>query len=137
MTEVHTKKWWEPHNPKSYQNVYFNENLLQSKWKISCFLSFQLKSTQTRGFSIMCWLLTKYDKVKTYLKQTWKIVFGAIKMCLNLNVKPKYDLSLYVLKFWSSNMSIKNQGKQNIDKKLMKTMYKISIWAKWIWARCW
>ena len=26
-------------------------------------------------------LLTKYDKVKTYWKQTWKFVFGAIKMC--------------------------------------------------------
>jgi hypothetical protein len=70
-TKVHTtKKWWKPHNPKGYQNVYFNENLHQYKWKISWFQSFQLKSTQTRGFSVMCWLFTKYYKV--HAKKWWK-----------------------------------------------------------------
>ena len=68
--KVHTKKWWKPHNPKSYQNVYFNEYLLQYICKISCFQNFQIKSTQSRGFSIMCWFLTKYDKVHT--KKWWK-----------------------------------------------------------------
>ena len=34
-------------------------------------------------------------KIKTYSKRTWKIVFGAIKMCLNFNLKPKYDLHMY------------------------------------------
>ena len=33
--------------------------------------------------------------LKTYSKRTWKIVFGAIKMCLNLNLKPRYELYLY------------------------------------------
>ena len=33
--------------------------------------------------------------LKTYSKRTWKIVFGAMKMCLNLNLKPKYDLYTY------------------------------------------
>ena len=61
--KVYTKKWWKPHNPKSYQKVYFNENLQQYRCKISCSQSFWLKSTQTRGFSIMWWLLTKYDKI--------------------------------------------------------------------------
>ena len=68
--KVHTKKWWKTYNPKSYQNVYFNENLLQYKCKILCFQNFQIKSTQSRGFSIMCWFLTKYDKVHT--KKWWK-----------------------------------------------------------------
>ena len=68
--KVYTKKWWKPHNPMSYQNVYFNEYLLENKHKISCFLSFLIKSTQTRGFSIMRWLLTKYDKV--YTENWWK-----------------------------------------------------------------
>ena len=34
-------------------------------------------------------------QVKTYSKRTWKIVFGAMKMCLNLKLKPKYDLYTY------------------------------------------
>ena len=33
--------------------------------------------------------------LKTYSKRTWKIVFGAIKMRLNFNLKPKYDLHMY------------------------------------------
>ena len=68
--KVHTIKWWKPNNPKSYQNVYFNENFLKYKCKISCFQNFQGKSSQSRGFSIMCWFLTKYDKVHS--KKWWK-----------------------------------------------------------------
>ena len=71
MTKVHTKKWWKPHNPKGYQNVYFNENFHQYKCKISCFQNFPLKSIQTRGFSIMCWLLTKYDESIPYDPPIW------------------------------------------------------------------
>ena len=63
--KVHTKKWWKPHNPNSYKNVYFNENLQQYRCKIWCLQSFEVTSTQSRGFSIMCWFLTKYDKEHT------------------------------------------------------------------------
>ena len=58
----HARKWWKPHHPNSYQNDYFNENFLRYKWKISCLQNFQVKSTQSRGFSIMCWFWTKYDQ---------------------------------------------------------------------------
>ena len=48
-----------------------------------------------------CYVMQYFEKsslagyIKTYLKRTWKIVFSATKMCLNLNLKPKYDLYMY------------------------------------------
>jgi hypothetical protein len=61
---ISTENWWKPHNASCYQNVLWYENLLLYKCKISCFESFQKKFIGSRGFYVMCWLLTKYDKYK-------------------------------------------------------------------------
>ena len=71
MTTISTKNWRKPHNASCYQNTLGNENLLLYKCKISCFQSFHIKSIGSRGFYVMCWLLTKYDKVQ--IKNWWKL----------------------------------------------------------------
>ena len=43
MTKNTLESGVKPHHPKSYENVYFNENFLQYKWKISYFQYFQVK----------------------------------------------------------------------------------------------
>ena len=80
------------------------------------------------------------------MKQTWEIVFGAIKMCLNLNLKPKYDLYMnqnfvlhifkvhrhawFHVRIWSIFRSEKGHNLQKLEDS--KTRQKVVLQIFWL-----